>query len=120
MGPMTLKNPSIMNITTTPKQELIHTTAYKTLNKRLKESFNLILFIVLFLTLMSVLFAAFYKFCEYERKIKFNENIESSLDEMARTDARNQIKQKHLLKKMRRMQLQNATEQQTQQQIVKV
>ena len=48
----------------------------------------------LILILLSILIYSFYYYCDYQRKISFNENFETALDDMARFEARIRIKEK--------------------------
>ena len=51
---------------------------------------------------LSVTICFFYYFCDKQRKIVFNENFESALDDMARYEARVRIKERQIEKEKRK------------------
>jgi predicted membrane protein len=52
----------------------------------------------LIIILLSILIFFFYYYCDYQRKISFNENFETALDDMARFEARTRINEKQEVK----------------------
>jgi hypothetical protein len=52
----------------------------------------------LIIILLSIFIFFFYYYCDYQRKISFNENFETALDDMARFEARMRINEKQEVK----------------------
>lgn len=58
-----------------------------------------LIIIVSLILLFTLQIYLYYYFCDHERKVTFDENVESALDEMARYDAKQRIKNRKTNKK---------------------